>query len=64
MDFTDDVRGKIIGGDNAPYEFWNDEGRFARGHFDNDDEAVEYIRDHYPEKYNAGFEMRVFEGVR
>ncbi len=60
MDY-EEVNGHIIGGDNSPYEFWNDEGRFARGHFGSDDEAVEYVRDNYPEKYAAGFELRVFD---
>jgi hypothetical protein len=62
--FTDDVRGIVIGAVTVPYEFWTRGEhpiRFDRGGFTSDADAEQWVREHYPEEYAAGVEMRVFD---
>lgn len=68
--YDDDVRGTIIGGDRRHYEFWTEErdevrciwpSRIAEGEFANDDEALAWFREHYPEHFAKGCEMRVWD---
>lgn len=64
IDYTDDVRGVIIGGDGARYEFWTEEAepRFiAREFFSNDAAAIKWwVSSEYSALYPNGAEMRVF----
>ena len=69
--FMDDVNGTIIGPFTNPYEFWYTfpQGhvlagmttRLDRGFFETDEEAKEWVKEHYPEEYRHGIEMRVFD---
>ncbi len=73
MDYTDDVRGIIIGGFTFPYEFWTEKKplgscgidilsvKIDKRHFLNDEDAVEWFKEKYPEEFKAGVEMRVFD---
>jgi hypothetical protein len=71
MDYTDDVRGIIIGGFTFPYEFWTEKKPWGCGidipikidkrHFSNDEDAIEWFKEKYPEEFKAGVEMRVFD---
>ena len=69
IDWTDDVRGIIIGGDDRRYEFWTEEripwqGIFpemiCRGSFPNDEEAIAWFKEKYPDHFRRGAEMRVY----
>ena len=57
------VNGIIIGGDTQPYEFWSKDGkeRIDRGHFENDETAIAWFKERYPEWFQRGVEMRVFQ---
>jgi hypothetical protein len=70
----EEVRGTIIGPVTRPYEFWSlpkhSEVYFlgtgkvkciARNFFENDDEAIAWVKEHHPEAFRLGLEMRVFE---
>lgn len=65
--YTDEVRGVIIGGQDRTYEFWPKPEHerlakwtwIARGCFPNDEEAVAWFREQYPEWFARGVEMRV-----
>lgn len=62
--FDEDVRGVVIGDVTATYEFWTRDDRprrFARGAFPTDAHAEAWVREHHPEEYAAGVEMRVFD---
>lgn len=62
--FDEVVNGIIVGAVTFPYEFWERDGsaRIARGHFETDDEAIEWFRVTCPEAFKRGADMRVFEG--
>lgn len=62
--FDEVVTGTIVGPVTFPYEFWVRDGsaRIDRGHFESDDEAIEWFRVNYPEAFKRGADMRVFEG--
>lgn len=69
-DYTDDVRGQIVGDVTVPYEFWMPEEItpgytldrcVARGHFASDAEAVAWLKDTHPAIFASGCEMRVFD---
>lgn len=68
MDYTDDVRGIIIGGNGIRYEFWTEEAeaRFiAREFFTSDADAIKWwVCSEYSALYPHGAEMRVFDGGR
>jgi len=70
--FEESVRGTVIGPMTWPYEFWtlgsnNPEwdGNYPRcivkRHFENDREAEEWFKAHYPDDYAQGVEMRCFD---
>lgn len=70
--FTESVNGIVIGAMLVPYEFWIDEPRreyvtrngkrrVARGGFENDQQAVEWFKENYPDEYKQGVEMRVWD---
>ena len=68
--FEEHVRGTIIGDVTFPYQFWawREYGwtlRYyeciARGSFRNDDEAEAWVKEHYPDDYANGIEMRCFD---
>lgn len=70
MDYTDDVGGFIVGGDEHPYEFWrhgeyplrHDQNvKITGGWFANDTEAIEWFRKQYPAEFAEGCEMRVWD---
>ncbi len=70
MDFTDDVRGKIIGGEFYKYEFWqskkarscaNFNTLICKGWFKTDEDAVEWVKAAYPDEFQQGLEMRVYD---
>lgn len=74
--FDEDVNGIIIGDVTFPYEFWIYEKlhpslpehkefyvnrKIARMSFCNDEEAVTWFKENYPNEYKYGVEMRVFD---
>lgn len=61
LDFTDDVRGIVVGEMTFPYQFWKDGRRLGRGHFASDAEAEAYCKEQFPEEYKTGIEMRAFD---
>jgi hypothetical protein len=70
MDYTDDVRGFVIGDVTVPYEFWMDEEItpgykvprcVARSHFANDTEAEAWFKANYPIEYAQSVTMRVYD---
>jgi hypothetical protein len=61
MTIIDSVRGMIIGEVTWPYEFWKDGHKIAWDFFNNDDEAKAWFKEHYPEFWRQGVEMRVFD---
>lgn len=68
MDYTDDVRGIIIGGDDGLvlYEFYIRMPPGIEHYIDtafcrDDAEAEAYVKAQYPVEYAMGIEMRVFE---
>lgn len=73
-DFTDDVNGVVIGPVLTRYEFWIKETReeyqtkrgiperlLAKAHFENDEEAVAWLKSSFPAEFKQGVEMRVFD---
>jgi len=69
----EEVNGTIIGDILRPYQFWAKEPRTEyqtkrgtplrlvyKGFFANDDQAIGFFRDNFPEDFKAGVEMRVF----
>lgn len=67
MDYTDDVRGIVIGGyDGTLYKFFTVvppgiEHFLGDGLFKDDKEAEAHARTTYPDAYARGIEMRVFD---
>jgi len=72
VEYTDDVNGTIIGGLSVPYEFWIDEPRpewvtrngkrrVAKGYFENDEQAIGWLKEHCHAEFAAGCEMRVWD---
>ena len=69
IDYTDDVSGIIIGGDEYRYQFWGVYDyplagmprKIAEGWFANDAEAVAWFQEHYPDEFARGAEMRVWD---
>jgi len=70
LDFTDDVRGVVVGGDGIRVEYWSRDGRtFIDRQFFTpgatlDDEAEAWIRDNHPAWYAVGVDIRVFDQPR
>ena len=69
---VEDVNGIVIGDFLVPYEFWIDEPRpgyqhrhgkrcVAKKWFENDEQAVEWFKENYPDEYKHGAEMRVWD---
>lgn len=57
-------RAVIIGAFTWPYQFWTRDGKRQIGRemlFESDDEAESWFKEHYPEEYKIGVEMRKFE---
>lgn len=71
----EEVNGVIIGGDTWPYEFWTRGAEIllgnghkpqcflGKGHFASDTEAESYAKNHWPDEYAKGIEMRVYDRV-
>lgn len=66
--YTDDVNGTVIGGFSHPYEFWIDEPyplcckrKVASNWFEDDEEAIAWFKENYPDEYKRGVEMRVWD---
>lgn len=72
--FEESVNGIIIGDITFPYEFWITEKlhpslpdryivnrKVASGHFVNDETAILWFKENYPNEYKHGVEMRVYE---
>ena len=68
----EEVSGIVIGPVTFPYEFWieeprpeyvdrNGKRRVAKGNFENDEQAVEWFKANYPDEYEQGVEMRVWD---
>lgn len=66
----------IIGACRSPYEFWVDEPReeyqtkrgipkrrLDKQWFENDTQAIEWLKENYPAEFKQGVEMRVFEVI-
>jgi hypothetical protein len=63
-DYTDDVRGVVIGGDGVRYEFWTEDAEpcyITWGTFRTDAEAVAWFHAEHPDAFARGAEMRVFD---
>lgn len=63
---VEEVRGTIVGRYTRPYQFWtkdepNGQRCIARGHFENDDEAVAWFKESHPDWFKRGVEMRVYQ---
>lgn len=57
-------RAIIIGAFTWPYEFWTRDGKrqiCQRRLFESDDEAEQWFKEHYPDDYKIGVEMRRYE---
>ena len=69
-DYTDDVRGIIIGGDDRTlYKFYTIvppgiEHHLDMGLFEDDAAAEAWIKERYPAAYANGIEMRAFDASR
>lgn len=67
LDYTDDVRGVVVGGDSVMVEYWSRDGStfIARQFFTPsaslDDEAEAWIRENHQTWYAQGVDMRVFD---
>lgn len=67
MNYTDDVRGIVIGGDDGTrYKFYTTvppgiEHYLGDGLFSSDTEAEAHCRAAYPDAYARGIEMRAFD---
>ncbi len=67
QNWYDETNGTIIGGFYTRYEFWcknKDWGwmdLLAREYFESDEQAIQWAKDNYPEEYQRGIEMRVFD---
>ena len=66
MNYTDDVNGVVIGDITFPYEFWTihepfGQHRIDRNFFQNDEEAIAWFKEKYPDYFKQGIEMRVYE---
>ena len=59
----EEVEGRVIGAFTYPFEFWTRDGKrqVARGHFENDSQAEAWVKEHKPDEYKAGLEMRRFD---
>lgn len=70
MNYTDDVRGIVVGGDDGVlYKFYTvvppDVPHYlGDGLFSSDTEAEAHCRTAYPDAYARGIEMRVFDTPR
>lgn len=67
LDYTDDVRGIVIGGDGTRYEFWTEEDMprlICREWFQSDAAAVAWFQAEHPAAFARGAEMRVFDRDR
>jgi len=63
---VEDVNGTIIGAVTWPYEFWttgeeHGNWRIDCNYFENDEDAVAWFKEKYPDWFKRGVEMRVFE---
>jgi len=71
---VESVNGIVIGQMLVPYEFWIDEPRpeyqnrrgvpkrrVAKNSFENDEQAIEWLKENYPNEYKHGVEMRVWD---
>ncbi len=63
---TEDVRGVIVGGDNAvPYEFWtegNPPRPIVKGvRFESDEQAIAWFEKAHPAEFKRGVEVRCFD---
>ena len=58
----EEVNGTVIGSVDTKrhYSFHCNGNPFDSGNFENDDEAIEYIKHKWPAKYSAGVEMRCY----
>jgi len=72
--WAEEVNGTVIGAFTTPYEFWADEPRqeyqtkrgtpkrrVCAGHFENDDQAIAFVKERFPYDFKRGLEMRVFD---
>lgn len=69
--YTDDVRGTVVGDQHTYYEFWTaknsgyptylDPYKITSGYFCNDADAELWIKNHQPDLYLSGIEMRAFD---
>lgn len=73
--FDEDVSGIVIGELTSPYQFWIDEPRPERQHktgvptrlvykgsFRNDEDAIAWFKENYPDEFKHGVEMRAYDG--
>ena len=58
---TEHVNGMVFGEIKTPYEFHCKGGAVKKGYFVDDEQAVKWFKETYPELYKAGAEMRVFD---
>lgn len=62
----EEVSGVIIGDVTFPYEFWTTGEEYGniridKNFFPNDETAIEWFKDKYPDHYKRGVEMRVYD---
>lgn len=61
----EDVSGTIIGDVTFPYQFWTVNEPFGqtcidKSYFTDDDAAIAWFKERYPEWFKKGVEMRVY----
>jgi len=63
---VEDVNGCIIGDVTFPYQFWTSGEEYGdwciyKSYFTDDDAAIAWFKERYPEWYAKGVEMRVYD---
>ena len=59
----EEVNGIIIGDVTVPYQFWTMDGSecIDRSYFRDDDTAIAWFKERYPDWYAVGIDMRVYD---